>query len=531
MSATTTTRGTPTPKLEGVHWFVKFDEARGVVQATLLATQVLCFILISITAYLVFQQLRRNRSVFWKASLVGVVLLMPVNLFEIFFTLSQWTHQTLWSFSTINTMVADILVRCGYCLVTLCRFWRLRLIAPVHRSRSMLIFRASSVFVILVTLVSLYSSVSLHIVEFIYKQDGVVNLTTKNATVQYFRDQDRLLQFLTFLLVHVCDLSCDFLFIRAILQSLKRTRQQITLTRTYMVLPYIPPILITILYMTASIIVITKTATTGVLSTFIVFSSIALSRIAPVVETFCFYAFSVHHSRLLLKGMGVTGTTRSGSNPSTSSQGYSRHESSTAPNNRGAYPSSSSGGGAGGSGGLGGISVSTSSKPSMPPPPPVATPAGPYMPSYHGRTAGPTAPPPDVPKQPISPMRRPGTPTSTLPATPRSTSFATSVWGMQAANPTNATATPVVAMAPTAVPGAAPPRSRSGSLSSPISPPSPRTRQGSLASLPMVAGSPQGPSFGLPAHLTGGQYLQQPQSPRGPTSPTTPVSSSQPYWQ
>ncbi|KAI9218332.1 hypothetical protein BC828DRAFT_388937 [Blastocladiella britannica] len=209
------------------------------------------------------------------------------------------------------TMIADILLRFGYGTITICRFWRLKLIAPLQPTRSTLIFRVASVFVIIVSIVSLYSSIALHVTELAYAQDGVVVSTSTIPTVIFFREQDRALQFVTFMFVHVLNLACDATFVMTIIKSMKLSRQKETFTTREIVMtiaPYIPPALFTILYMMTSVITIAKIQI-PVIGTFVVTTSIALSRIAPVVETFFFYAFAINHTRMLLKN-----TSRGGSN-------------------------------------------------------------------------------------------------------------------------------------------------------------------------------------------------------------------------
>ncbi|KAI9218333.1 hypothetical protein BC828DRAFT_388943 [Blastocladiella britannica] len=203
----------------------------------------------------------------------------------------------------------------------------------MHQQLATQLLRYTSVFVVFVTLVSLYSSISLHTVELVEGQDGAVFRTTTNAKVLWFRDQDRFLQFATFLIIHLLNLVCDFLFIRAIVTSMQQTNQKVKLSkedRNRMLLPYIPPSIITVFYVLASILVVTK-AKIPALSPFIVTTSIALSRIAPVVETFAFYCFAVNHTRLLLKNMSRTGSNsqtgaRSGVTTGVGYSGYIRSQ-------------------------------------------------------------------------------------------------------------------------------------------------------------------------------------------------------------
>ncbi|KNE68833.1 hypothetical protein AMAG_13471 [Allomyces macrogynus ATCC 38327] len=286
---------TPSPT-EGVHWVVDFSTTGDALTLVTLILQCLAFLMLVWAVTLVVPSMRRNSSKFWKASLVGTVLLVPVPLFEVAFTLSMWSAQSLWPFPPYVTLIGDVLVRAGYGVITVCRFWRLKLITPEHPARATMLFRCASALILVVTLASLGSSFALRLTEWTHRAYGVnIHATTPDPEVIARRNDDRLVGFITFMAVHLANLVTDILFFKTILSSMSATRMT---SRDWIALslPYAAPVAATAAYVVVLVVSFVKPDTP-----YVIFFSIALNRLAPAIETFLFFRFSVAHTRRLLQ--------------------------------------------------------------------------------------------------------------------------------------------------------------------------------------------------------------------------------------
>ncbi|KAJ3374788.1 hypothetical protein GGF31_006686 [Allomyces arbusculus] len=286
----------------GVHWVVDFSTMGDALTLVTLILQCLAFLMLVWAVTLVVPSVRRNSSKFWKASLVGTVLLVPVPLFEVAFTLSMWSVQSLWPFPPYVTLIGDVLVRAGYGLITVCRFWRLKLISPEHPTRATMLFRGASALILVVTLASLGSSFALRFTEWSHHAYGVdVHASVPDAAVLARRNDDRLVGFVTFMTVHLANLITDILFFKTILSSMSATRMTsrdwIALT-----LPYAAPVATTAAYVVVLVVSFVRPDTP-----YVIFFSIALNRLAPAIETFLFFRFSVAHTRRLLQAGSSSG--------------------------------------------------------------------------------------------------------------------------------------------------------------------------------------------------------------------------------
>ncbi|KNE69350.1 hypothetical protein AMAG_13718 [Allomyces macrogynus ATCC 38327] len=291
----------PTPTT-GLHWVVDFTTMGDALTLFTFILQCLAFLMLVWAVTLVLPSVRRNSSKFWKASLVGTILLVPVPLFEVAFTLSMWSAQSLWSFPPYVTLIGDVFVRAGYGLITVCRFWRLKLISPEHPARATMLFRAASALILIATLASLGSSFALRLTETTHRAYGVdIHSTTPDPVVLARRNDDRLVGFITFMTVHLANLVTDILFFKTILSSMSAARMAsrdwIALT-----LPYAAPVAATAVYVATLIVSFVRPDTP-----YVIFFSIALNRLAPAIETVLFFRFSVAHTRRLLQAGGSCG--------------------------------------------------------------------------------------------------------------------------------------------------------------------------------------------------------------------------------
>ncbi|ORZ35405.1 hypothetical protein BCR44DRAFT_1434147 [Catenaria anguillulae PL171] len=124
------------------------------------------------------------------------------------------------------------------------------------------------------------------------------------------------------MVVHVTNLVCDYLFAKRVMASARlaaargigdhfagpggatvvpRLRREDVVRLT---LPYVPPAATTMLYVVVSLMTLVDGERWGKAMYF----SIGLNRLAPLVETACFYLWSVGHTRVLLKALSLSQT-------------------------------------------------------------------------------------------------------------------------------------------------------------------------------------------------------------------------------
>ncbi|ORZ35460.1 hypothetical protein BCR44DRAFT_1120125 [Catenaria anguillulae PL171] len=198
-------------------------------------------------------------------------------------------------------------MRIGYATVTICRFWRLKLISPSHPTTALKYFRIMSACIAFATAISLYSAAAVRIVETVENEWGVVRYSDSNKRVNSYRNQDMVLGVVCFMMVHACNLLCDVLFAQTIFSSVRRTAdKRVDLShgeRLKLIWPYVPPATVTSTYLFCSILGIIDPHIEHVL-----FFAISVGRLAPVIESWTFYAFAINHTRLMLKNLSKTGS-------------------------------------------------------------------------------------------------------------------------------------------------------------------------------------------------------------------------------
>ncbi|KNE73316.1 hypothetical protein AMAG_20743 [Allomyces macrogynus ATCC 38327] len=115
----------------GVVWKANFATLRDQLFLTSLVLQGIGFLfLLWTTTTVLVPAWCQNKSRFWHMSLVGTVLLLPVPLFEMAYALARLTGETIWPFPSYLSITSDVLLRTGYTIILLCRFFRLKIVSP-----------------------------------------------------------------------------------------------------------------------------------------------------------------------------------------------------------------------------------------------------------------------------------------------------------------------------------------------------------------------------------------------------------------
>ncbi|KNE55646.1 hypothetical protein AMAG_01533 [Allomyces macrogynus ATCC 38327] len=87
-------------------------------------------ILLALSVLSIVKALRRSRTRFWLASLIGCLCLAPAEPVEICFGLFTLSNYTLFTWTRWHSFVGDLSVRLGLAILFACRFYRLKIIGP-----------------------------------------------------------------------------------------------------------------------------------------------------------------------------------------------------------------------------------------------------------------------------------------------------------------------------------------------------------------------------------------------------------------
>ncbi|KAL7749320.1 hypothetical protein RI367_005191 [Sorochytrium milnesiophthora] len=303
----------------GVTWTVDMSSLAGIFGTLNLVLQTASFILMCRTLYTALTNLWRNQSRFWIASAVGVLCLTPVPLFEICYTLSSFSNQTLWSYPPWVTLIGDILLRVACLLLALCRFYRVSVISPLPKSHTSRLFYSMSALIGLSMLVNLWSDAALRLAEIRLGTSGAAGTSTLPEE-QALIASDRVVGFVTFLIFQGAVVATDYAFVRILFAAAGQVTavshpvtnggsapvntaggnmaeivRQRKLTKT-LLLPYLPSVIIALLYIFVQILAFVAPTIPK-----INFTAIALNRFAPAVEAFVFYNVTVRQTRMIMR--------------------------------------------------------------------------------------------------------------------------------------------------------------------------------------------------------------------------------------
>ncbi|KAL7749040.1 hypothetical protein RI367_005691 [Sorochytrium milnesiophthora] len=286
--------------------------------------QSISFSLMCYTLYTTYQQLRRNPTYFWKASMAGVLCLAPVPLFEIAYSLSSFSSQSLWPFSPMLTLLADILLRIACVLLTLCRFRRLLIVSNQYR-HAQVVHNIMSLVIVVAMTASLWSNCVLRVTQLQTGVNNAANSITPAGEADLV-NRDRIIGFVTFVIVFAASIATDTLFLIILTRAAdgvrdasksggkpsatsptptdavssvaacdekRRQRRQFI---AELMLPYAPSALVAILYFVLQVLAIVAPWIPR-----LNYSSIALNRFAPAVEAFVFYNVTVRQTRKIMR--------------------------------------------------------------------------------------------------------------------------------------------------------------------------------------------------------------------------------------
>ncbi|KNE55643.1 hypothetical protein AMAG_01529 [Allomyces macrogynus ATCC 38327] len=100
-----------------------------------LALHVLGIILLWLSIASIVNALRRSRTRFWLASLIGCLCLGPAEPIEICFGLFYLSSYTLFAWTRWHSFIGDLSMRLGLAILFACRFYRLKIIGPPRIQR------------------------------------------------------------------------------------------------------------------------------------------------------------------------------------------------------------------------------------------------------------------------------------------------------------------------------------------------------------------------------------------------------------
>ncbi|KAL7754373.1 hypothetical protein RI367_000354 [Sorochytrium milnesiophthora] len=310
------------------------------------------------------------RSRFWTFSALGLFLLLPVPLCEICYVLARFTKNTLFYFPMEGTLFGETCLRVGYACVVCCRFYRLRLVAPVSRRKSLVAYLVMSTLAIAVLIAGLTTSYIARLTDMkdLYAQgykDRVAGSHRKvSQHVLDMRKLDNMVNIVAFVVLHLASLATDMAFIYIIVSSTRPFRVtrapapppssaitnlpstagagndrnttgfaqptplssaskamasskdrsmynsegELSLSEKMRIVgAYLPTILLMILYVIS--LVFNFVDDHASIRQYIV---ICLAKALVAMECFVFYRFSIHQTKALIRSLGATTTSSSG---------------------------------------------------------------------------------------------------------------------------------------------------------------------------------------------------------------------------
>ncbi|KAL7751804.1 hypothetical protein RI367_002804 [Sorochytrium milnesiophthora] len=300
-----------------VVWVIRLSSPEGVANVCNVILQSISFCMMVYTFAVVVRQVQRNRSPFWKASLIGVLCMVPVPLFEVSFTLANMTRQTLIPYPAYCTLICDVFLRVSCIVIAVCRFRRAKIVSTLPEHRSAQIFYAMSVMVVLAMGVNMWSDFTFRLAQ---TSDGRADASGGHSPSSEWLSSavDKAISFITFLLLFVAGVATDLVFIVILVRASTAARMGGRSAETIrfrdllkekrfvarMVLPYVPSTAAVLIYIVAYAVNFT-------------FLAIGFNRIAPAIEAFVFYNVTVKQTRIVTKGLSTTHMSPSANNVST----------------------------------------------------------------------------------------------------------------------------------------------------------------------------------------------------------------------
>ncbi|ORZ39413.1 hypothetical protein BCR44DRAFT_1426491 [Catenaria anguillulae PL171] len=196
-----------------------------------------------------------------------------------------------------------MLGRSAYSGITILRFFRLRIVAPVKRRTSARYFYLASAVIAAANIAAIASSFDLRSAESSLppvKAGQTVSRATPE--IKRLREQDRLISFGAFMITTVASVATDLLFYHAIVTSRTSVQSNVSsvpkTVKWQIFRPYIPALLASILYF-----ICLQLSFFDPMIPSIVFATITLGKLVPAIDTIIFFRFSIEQTKTLLKSL------------------------------------------------------------------------------------------------------------------------------------------------------------------------------------------------------------------------------------
>ncbi|ORZ39412.1 hypothetical protein BCR44DRAFT_1510182 [Catenaria anguillulae PL171] len=196
------------------------------------------------------------------------------------------------------TSIGDLFGRSAYICITICRFYRLRIVAPLRRETARRIFLAASAVVAIVNLSAIIASFHVHIAE---ASASVAPRGQAPPEVITLRGRDRLISFIAFTTTTILSLCTDYLFVKVLIMAQVKAHGDIILPRSVkleVLAPYIPAVVIAFSYtLCLQLSFFAPTLPS------IQFITITIGKLIPTVDAIIFFRYSIVQTRTLLSSL------------------------------------------------------------------------------------------------------------------------------------------------------------------------------------------------------------------------------------
>ncbi|KNE55639.1 hypothetical protein AMAG_01525 [Allomyces macrogynus ATCC 38327] len=271
-------------------WHVDWHRALDVAVVTALAMHLAAAIMLGVALRQCIRGYWRSHAVFWIASMMGVILLVPAPLCEVMLALAKLSGGTWWRPIPFFAMLGDLCVRMGYATVTCCRIFRVMVVSK-RRTRNRFLLASGAIW--LAQVVSMGFTTHAHIHEAEVNADSA-DMAISDPYLIMVRRDERIVTAVVFVATYFVNLLTDFLLYRVIVQNFPDSAP--VWHRVQIYLPYIPLLATTVAYMAA---LLTSFANPSSMAA--AFLVVTFNRFTPAIEGWIFYLFLIPQTRKLIK--------------------------------------------------------------------------------------------------------------------------------------------------------------------------------------------------------------------------------------
>ncbi|KAJ3375795.1 hypothetical protein GGF31_002999 [Allomyces arbusculus] len=176
-----------------------------------LVLHVLGIMLLWLSVASIVKALRRSRTRFWLASLIGCLCLGPAEPIEICFGLFYLSSYTLFAWTRWHSFIGDLSVRLGLAILFACRFYRLKIIGPLKIQRYFVPVTALVWFMLLFSLACVAQVRALEV--------ELLRTSTAPPGLSTARHLESSVTFAAFLITNISTLAIDAAFAAIILSN------------------------------------------------------------------------------------------------------------------------------------------------------------------------------------------------------------------------------------------------------------------------------------------------------------------------